>query len=658
MKNTRIVKIVVSILLLVSLIVGFSYARFKFTIESQEINLVQSGCLKIDISEANNININNAIPSTDEIGLKNKPYTFKIKNTCDTIAEYETTFNVLNTSNEGNQEKIKISLKGDSYVQPTIISLLPVATLYEPKAEITNSYLLDVGYILPNQEKNFELRLWIDYDVTEITGSLEGKIIINSKAKEGPGYNTNTSGYTVFRNNIIQNKTNENPNYNYVAPYVDNIGRYTQISGLYKYDNNRYFFRGNILNNYITLGKYQEDETITYIDESNQTQTITHKKDEDIIWRIVGINSDGSLRLILNDLIKYGQYNDEEYVEDYMDGTIYDDINTWLTKHLIEEQKYLIDGYFCDDWDSIDGIKFGAYTRNITAKSPSLECYEEFLIQKKYGLLTVDEAVLAGLKHETKAEENYLYRNYGYWSISLMEYETVEKRGTITPTGISYDGLTENYGIIPVINLSSDAILVGTGTENNKYQVIGLYKNADKVYLDNVAPTIVEATTSDEYTNQNKSIVIFTKDNTEGTGIAGYIIKQTNQVPELNEEWVATTDNKIITKQKYANGTYYVWTKDNSGNISQAYMLIIDSIDLELPTCTITTDKDGVMSLSKTLTINTTSDDVAENGYSWDNVIFKENTPLVVTENKTYTAYVKDKAGNVGNCSITITKVN
>lgn len=657
MKRTRIIKIVVSILLLISLIAGFSYAQFRFKIESKNTNLVQSGCLKIELTDANNIDIKNAIPMTDALGLTSTPYTYTIKNTCDLTAYYESTFNVLNTSNLENQGKIRLSLKGDSYMAPTTILNIPPATLYESDNTVSTTYLIDTGFILPNQEKTFELRMWIDYDVKEITGTLEGKVIVNSKALEGPGYNTNTSGYTVYKNTNVENTTNENPNYNYVAPYIDNNGRYTQNSGLFKYDENRYFFRGNGLNNYISFGKYQENETITYTDSSGTTKTITHNKGEDIIWRIVGINSDGSLRLILNDLIGYGPFEDEGSSYDYLYGEAFDDIETWVNKHLTNEQEYLIDGYFCEEWAG-EGDYMLPYIRNVIGKNPSLECTETDNIKKKYGMLTVDEAALAGLKYETAAPENYLYRDYGYWTISLMEYSTVETRGIIHSTGLKIDTLEKEYGIVPVINLSSDAILTGTGTETNKYQVIGLYKDADDVYLDASAPTIVEAYTSDGYSNTGKNIIIFAKDNDEGTGIAGYIIKQTNQVPGLNEEWISTTENKITTSETYNNGTYYIWIKDNSGNISEAYTLIIDDIDTTLPTCSISIDKDGVASSSKILTITTTDEDVMGSGYSWDNTLFKENTPLVITENGTYTGYVKDKAGNIGSCSITVTTIN
>ena len=54
----------------------------------------------------------------------------------------------------------------------------------------------------------------------------------------------------------------------------------------------------------------------------------------------------------------------------------------------------------------------------------------------------------------------------------------------------------------------------------------------------------------------------------------------------------------------------------------------------------------------------TTDEDIMGSGYSWDNTLFKENTPLVITENGTYTGYVKDKAGNIGSCSITVTTIN
>lgn len=661
MKNTRIVKIVVSMLLLISIIVGFSYARMEFKVESQKVNLVQSGCLKISMTDQGNVSITNTMPMTDDLGLENKPYYYTITNQCDLTAYYESTLNILNTSNIENISKVKVSLKGDSYLSPTIINLLSQANMYETYNDISNSYLIDKGYLQPNQEKTFEVRMWIDNEVEEFTGNLESKIIINTKAADGPSYNTNTSGFTIINNNNIKTKGEYDPNYSFVAPYTDNNKINNQTSGLFKYDNNRYYFRGQIDNNYIVLGKYKEDETITYLDYNNETKTITHKKDEDIIWRIVGVNEDGSLKLILNDLIGYSKYNEALATYDFNTSNIYPIINNWINKHLTEETKYLSNINFCQDGQNItsnENTIYASYTRNITSKNPSIDCEEEYTVNNNIGLLTIDEASLAGWKHNAKSTENYLFRAYNYWTLTPMINNSKENIGVITTSGISYDEIDKEYAIVPVINLSKDAIITGTGTENNKYQVIGLYDNADTIYLDNIAPTIVEAYTTEENSNQEKSIIIMVKDNNEGTGISGYIIKETNEVPLLSDEWISTTNTKIITETKYQNGTYYIWIKDNSGNISKAYTLIIDNIDTITPTCLIKTDNDGITSKSKTLTIITTDEDVLENGYSWDNITYKENKTLTITTNKTYTAYVKDKAGNIGNCSITITSIN
>lgn len=654
MQKKRIVKIFISVLILLAIVVGFSYARINFKVESNKTNLIEAGCLKISISDSNNINLDNAIPMSDPVGLETKPYTYTIKNECNLVAYYESVFSILDTSNIDNLSKTKVSLNGDSYVQPTMLSQLQNATMYENKNNILKSLFLDKGYLEPNQEKNFLFRMWIDHDVTDFTGAVEGKIIINAKAEEGPTFNTSTAGYVVFKNNALNATTDQNPNYNYVAPFTDEKKTFTQTNGMFKYDKNTYYFRGNVENNYIVLGQYKENTSITYTDSSNTAKTITHNKGDDIIFRIIGINEDGSLKLILNDLIKENvAYNQEE---------ITNILNNWYETNLSDKKEYIKNTWYCEDKQSITSnnqTHYAPYTRNVTGKNPSLNCNDS---DKKYlnmGLITIDEAALAGYKYQTKSTNNYLNRDYNFWTISPMYNDNTLYQGVIKENTIDAIKNTDTAVIVPVINLNSDAILTGTGSITNKYQVIGLYMNANEVYTDNIAPTIVEAYTSDEWSNQNKNIIIFAKDNDEGTGISGYIVKTTNDKPDLSDtNWIETTDNKITTTEKYDNGTYYIWVKDNSGNISDPYTLTINNIDKTAPICQITATPDGIYSRKKILKITTSSLDVLEQGYSWDNTTFTDNLPYTIENNGNYTAYVKDRAGNVGSCTITVTMID
>lgn len=663
MKKSRIITISFSILILLALIVGFSYARINIKVNAEKTNLIEAGCLKVSLTDNGNLNLANSIPVSDAIGVDSDPYIFTITNECTLTAYYETTFNILNTSNSENLSKVKLNLTGDSYVAPTQISSLSSATMFETYNNISNSYLLDSGYLRAGDSKTFKLRMWIKEEVTEYSGALDTKIIVNSKAKEGPSYNTNTAGYTIIKNNQIITSKEGNPNFSYVSPYTDNNGIYTQTSGLFKEYENKYYYRGNVINNYIKFGKYKQNETINYTTSTGTSASITHTQNEDIVWRIVGINEDGSLRLVLNDLIGFAPI-DQTYTT-YASSSLKNTLNTWYETHLLDNEEYIVDSKFCQDitGTGTNPIYYGSYTRNITSTNPSTVCSgnNKYIEEDGYpiNLLTIDEVAIAGWNYTTAVTNNYLNRNYNIWTMSPMSSSTdVTQYGSLINNKLSYSNTTTNLGIVPVINITADTIITGAGTSENKYQVIGLYSDANIIYTDNIAPTIIEAYATKEVSKTNKSIIITAKDNEEGTGISGYVIKQINQTPEISDyDWVSTTDETIKTNTIYANGTYYIWIKDNNGNISNVYTLVISDIDTTAPTCVINVTQASENTKTKTLTITTTSPDVSLIGYSWDNVNFGENMSKIITANGTYTAYVKDNAGNIGNCSVNITTI-
>lgn len=80
--------------------------------------------------------------------------------------------------------------------------------------------------------------------------------------------------------------------------------------------------------------------------------------------------------------------------------------------------------------------------------------------------------------------------------------------------------------------------------------------------LDKTSPTITNIT-KNEKTITIEANDINTKLNKEGSGIKGYAISKTKEVPADNG---FQTSNKFIVEE---TGTYYIWVKDNAGNLSQ-----------------------------------------------------------------------------------------
>ena len=186
-KAYKIILMVISILLIGSIIIGTSYSMWVKTAIQKEQNIVNSSCFDIEFTESSNINLANAIPISDEAGLKKKPYTFTLKNTCNMNSKVTIALDVLSTSTMSSSA-IKTSLtKGNKSGTPKLLTSL------DKKAEVDISgakeaYILGTDIIGANKSKSYSLYLWMDESVTvaEASKSFNSKVVIvNTATEEG-----------------------------------------------------------------------------------------------------------------------------------------------------------------------------------------------------------------------------------------------------------------------------------------------------------------------------------------------------------------------------------------------------------------------------------------------------------------------------------------
>ncbi len=186
-KSYKIILMVISILLIGSIIIGTSYSIWVKTAIQKEQNIVNSSCFDIEFTESSSINLANAIPISDEAGLKKKPYTFTLKNTCNMNSKVTIALDVLSTSTMSSSA-IKTSLtKGNKSGTPRLLTSL------DKKAEVDISgakeaYILGTDIIGANKSKSYSLYLWMDEAVTvaEASKSFSSKVVIvNTATEEG-----------------------------------------------------------------------------------------------------------------------------------------------------------------------------------------------------------------------------------------------------------------------------------------------------------------------------------------------------------------------------------------------------------------------------------------------------------------------------------------
>lgn len=267
-----------------------------------------------------------------------------------------------------------------------------------------------------------------------------------------------------------------------------------------------YYYRGSVENNYVSFAG--------------------------MTWRIIRINGDGSVRVILNGTTgtttqfnnyyydntyvgyMYGTPNSSTYEETHKninDSILKKNIDTWYENNLKSNySSYLADSGFCGDRSTLTTNKeagignattyFNGYIR-VTTNSPSLKCPQtnDFYtlksssvgnksLQYAIATLTVDEAMFAGssggifdgLCNFTKISNNYLNLSLAYWMITPVGMYVPYKDEKFFSSGFVLDGsgfiddygLIQNYSFAPVINLKADAIKHGTGTSSDPYRVI------------------------------------------------------------------------------------------------------------------------------------------------------------------------------------------
>ena len=522
LKNKKKIIIVVIIITLIISISTVSYALWttKFTQTGQ--NSITTGCLDIKFTEGDSINITNGYPITDEAGKKSKGTEFSITNTCTIPVAYEVVLDEITTTLADNNLKINVS--GSREIEPVLLSEMsetnPVP-LSDQEVSSARSILKDV---VPGAEasgqtggkKTYVLRLWIRGDISTNLGrgkEFKGRIAIRA--------NQINKNDKILVNNIIANNPiqTETPDFSKGFPNSETSEEETKkLSGLYKAEDDEgesYYFRGAVENNYVKFGK---------------GKTWNNQEEHDLMWRIVRINGDGTIRLLLNEYIDIAQFNtinnEAKYVgftydnkvgqectlehpcevsynsgefsnENFggQDSNIKTVLETWYKSNLNSVNDKIANGYFCNDTSYGSGnegattsgyLHYGAYNRVITNKQPILKCPNPLDKEKKFinnyggiyktkiGLITADEVGFAGFGWSNEIlESNYLFQGYNYWTISPSYYTTNNGiyRVRYSPSDNNTIGSTmEFYRIVPVINLSTNVLVTsGVGSKQSPF---------------------------------------------------------------------------------------------------------------------------------------------------------------------------------------------
>ena len=212
------------------------------------------------------------------------------------------------------------------------------------------------------------------------------------------------------------------------------------------------------------------------------------------------------------------------------------------------------------------------------------------------------------------------------------------------------EGATANYNDYANEILVSASVFLNTEYQMSIELNNGIVTKTVSVKIDKEKP-YVDATVNDKWSNGNKDILITGSDGT-GSGVDKFYIGTTKTIPSINQFNITSVNNQ--TTQKLDVGTYYIYSKDLAGNISEAKEIQINNVDKTGPVC-----KYAVV--PTTFTYNSISypwsheDITLTYGCSTDSQSGCKTTDFT----KTYNAYanetinwtIEDNIGNKTNCS-------
>ena len=271
-------------------------------------------------------------------------------------------------------------------------------------------------------------------------------VSVETKKLPKDDYSNNMLGYKILNTNIQDEETKVSD---------------TATSGLYKSTrtsgNPTYYYKGNITNNWVKFGK---------------------EGSKDLLWRVVRVNEDGSIKIILQD----GINNNTEYTfnaDSSSESKIYYDtselkpiVNNWYSNTFsADKTKIITNSNFC--------VQERSLSTDAASYEPTFQCNNSLTLTA--GLLSVDEALFAGIPKPDSPNKintsNYLYNTangMGWWMINTGMFNRQAYAWSFDNGLFKQIYLFATRGTLttrPVINLKSNVTVKGTGMQNDPYVI-------------------------------------------------------------------------------------------------------------------------------------------------------------------------------------------
>ncbi len=205
-KKSKISMFIIGLVIVLTSI-GLSYAYWKTTIMGDKGNNVTSGCFNIEmINQKDEITLGSTFPITDAEGLKLKPFSFTLKNTCTIFAHYYVNMEMLEgTTLNSRFVAVRVNNEAINTLDTYNVTNTTINTS-------TESRTIAEGYLGADEEVDYTVSFWMDEDATidddVMNKVFKSKIVINSE----PGkYDPLSAGYDTLHDAILANEYQTTP---------------------------------------------------------------------------------------------------------------------------------------------------------------------------------------------------------------------------------------------------------------------------------------------------------------------------------------------------------------------------------------------------------------------------------------------------------------
>ncbi len=367
-----------------------------------------------------------------------------------------------------------------------------LGTSYYYRGAVTNNYVSFAGYIwrIVRQNGDGSVRLIYSGTSTSDTGS---NTSIGTSAFNTKYWDPTYVGYMYHEDFSLHETENEITEY---RNFTNTTNYY--FSDSYSFDEESKVFS---LTGEKYQGNWKEDHEEIINNYPYTCLNASSNGTCNVMLQIEGYVDDERMSA---KLISYSSNSYEATLENTTNSTLKTKIDTWYEANLLNRvdsegrsyADYLSDEIFCNDRSLYSGTGYllspttyyDPYRRIATVKEPILKCNsltDRFTTDSKngngnltypIGLITIDEASMAGGVLSQTNTSFYLYTGQSYWSMSpanFLNLYTTDRMWYIDSSGsFELPPISYAYGIRPVINLSANTkIISGDGTAINPYVV-------------------------------------------------------------------------------------------------------------------------------------------------------------------------------------------